>query len=46
MELWNAFLEDYNDNIQYWSLQKILRLFWYYCQDGRRAVDLEYYKEN
>ena len=37
-ELWNAFLEDYADEVFDWPLRLILELFWHYCQDGSKAV--------
>lgn len=39
MELWDAFLEDYRDRISDWPLRKILKVFWYYCQDGVKSVN-------
>jgi hypothetical protein len=36
--LWNAFIQDYRDEIFDWSIRTLLELFWYYCQDGNRAV--------
>ena len=38
MELWNAFLEDYGNEIHDWSPRLMLELFWEFCQDGNRAV--------
>ena len=38
MELWNAFLEDYANEIFNWSLRQTLEIFWHYCQDGNKAV--------
>jgi len=37
--LWEAFLEDYADEIFDWSLRLTLEIFWRYCQDGSKAVD-------
>jgi len=37
-ELWDAFIQDYANEIHDWSLRKTLKLFWHYCQDGCRAV--------
>lgn len=36
--LWDAFLEDYANEIFNWSLRYTLEIFWYYCQDGNKAV--------
>ena len=36
--LWEAFLEDYANEIFNWSLRYTLEVFWHYCQDGSRAV--------
>lgn len=36
--LWDAFLEDYKDEIIDWPLRFTLETFWYYCQDGDRKV--------
>lgn len=38
MLLWDAFLEDYGDEVFDWSLRLILELFWEYSQDGSKAV--------
>ena len=38
MLLWDAFIEDYGNEIHGWSLRTILRLFWHYCQDGSCQV--------
>jgi len=38
-EIWDAFIQDYTDEILGWPLRKTLKLFWYYCQDGCRAVN-------
>ena len=38
MLLWDAFLEDYRDEIFNWSPRQLLEIFWHYCQDGNRAV--------
>ena len=37
-ELWNAFIEDYGNEIHDWTLRLILELFWYYCEDGKFGV--------
>jgi hypothetical protein len=37
-EIWNAFLEDYRDEVFDWSLRLTLEVFWEYCQDGNKAV--------
>ncbi len=37
-ELWTAFLEDYGNEIRDWTPRQLLELFWYYCQDGSKAV--------
>lgn len=36
--LWEAFLEDYADEVFDWSLRFTLEIFWHYCQDGNKAV--------
>jgi len=36
--LWEAFLEDYANEIFDWPLRFTLEAFWHYCQNGRRAV--------
>ncbi len=38
MTLWDAFIEDYADEIHGWSLRLTLEIFWHFCQDGTRAV--------
>jgi len=38
MQLWDAFLEDYKDEIFDWSPRQLLEIFWHYCQDGSKAV--------
>lgn len=38
-ELWDAFIQDYGNEIFDWPLRRILKLFWYYCQDGCKAVE-------
>lgn len=38
MKLWDAFIEDYGLEILGWSPRRTLELFWYYCQDGQKAV--------
>ena len=38
-KLWDAFVQDYQDEISSWSTVKLLEIFWHYCQDGSRAVD-------
>ena len=38
MLLWDAFLEDYGNEVFDWSLRFTLEAFWHYCQDGSRAV--------
>ena len=38
MQLWDAFLEDYGNEIHDWAPRQLLEIFWYYCQDGSRAV--------
>ena len=38
MELWDAFIEDYGNEIHGWSTRLLLEIFWHYCQDGNRAV--------
>jgi len=37
--LWDAFLEDYAKETFDWSLRLTLEVFWYYCQDGNKAVN-------
>lgn len=37
-ELWNAFLEDYAEEVFDWSLRLTLETFFHYCQDGNRGV--------
>lgn len=39
--IWDAFLEDYEDEIENssWDLREILRVFWHYSQDGKKGVD-------
>ena len=44
MKLWDAFLEDYGNITFKYPLKDILELFWYYCQDGTRAVEAELIK--
>ncbi len=39
MQLWDAFLEDYERDTWDWTLRFTLEAFWYYCQDGSGAVD-------
>lgn len=36
--LWDAFLEDYGNEVFDWTLRFTLEAFWHYCQDGSRAV--------
>jgi hypothetical protein len=36
--LWDAFLEDYYEEIWDWSLRLTLEIFWHYCQDGQKGV--------
>lgn len=38
VELWDAFLEDYANEVFDWSLRLTLETFWHYCQDGSEAV--------
>lgn len=38
MKLWDAFLEDYGNEIHDWSPRVMLELFWEFCQDGNKAV--------
>ena len=38
MQLWDAFLEDYGNEIFNWSIRRTLELFWHYCQDGPKSV--------
>ena len=38
MELWNAFIEDYGQEIHGWSLRRTLQLFWHFCQGGPGEV--------
>jgi len=39
MELWEAFIEDYADEIHSWSMRRVLKIFWHYCEDGSKSVD-------
>ena len=36
--LWEAFIEDYADEIHNWSTRLLLEIFWHYNEDGSRAV--------
>ena len=36
--LWNAFLEDFGEEIWDWTLRETLEAFWYYCENGPEAV--------
>ncbi len=36
--LWNAFLEDFDQEIWDWTLRETLEAFWYYCENGPEAV--------
>ena len=38
MQLWDAFLEDYGNEIHDRTLRQLLEIFWHYCQDGSKAV--------
>lgn len=38
MLLWDAFLEDYNQEIWDWTLRETLETFWHYCQGGNKSV--------
>jgi len=38
MLLWDAFLEDYGNEIHDWTPRQLLEIFWHYCQDGSKAV--------
>jgi len=38
MELWNAFLEDYADEVFNWSLRQTLEIFWHYNENGSESV--------
>ena len=37
-ELWNAFIQDYQNELFDWSTRELLEIFWHYCQDGDKAV--------
>lgn len=37
-ELWDAFIQDYQNEIFNWSTRELLKIFWYYCQNGDKAV--------
>lgn len=43
--LWDAFLEDYDQEIWDWSLRQTLEAFWHYCQNGNLAV-MKWQEEN
>jgi len=43
--LWDAFLEDYANEVFNWSLRWTLEIFWHYCQDGKTSVK-EYMDEH
>ena len=36
--LWNAFLEDFDQEIWDWTLRETLEAFWCYCEYGSREV--------
>ena len=38
MKLWDAFLEDFNQEVWDWSLRQTLEAFWNYCDDGNKGV--------
>jgi len=38
MKLWDAFLEDYSEEIFNWSMRRTLELFWNYCSGGKADV--------
>ena len=42
--LWDAFLEDYANEIFDWTLRFTLEVFWHYCQDGSKGV-VEFLKD-
>ena len=44
-QLWDAFIQDYQNEIFDWSTRETLEIFWYYCQDGSKAV-FKLLKEN
>jgi len=43
MELWDAFVEDYKEEIHeppwFWTVRFMLKAFWHYCQDGKKGTD-------
>lgn len=39
MLLWEAFIEDYKEELPNWPLRFTLIAFWRYCQDGSREVE-------
>lgn len=41
MKLWEAFIEDYYDEIQSWPLDLTLELFWTYCNGGIECSEKE-----
>lgn len=46
MKLWDAFLEDYGNEIHDWSPRLMLELFWEFCQDGNKSVTEQLNKAN
>ena len=37
--IWDAFLEDYKEQIPDWSIRYLLEAFWHYNQDGSKTCD-------
>jgi hypothetical protein len=37
--LWDAFLEDYANELWDWTPRFMLEAFWHYCNDGNKAVN-------
>jgi len=38
LTLWDAFLENYNQEIRDWTLRETLEAFWHYCQGRNKSV--------
>ncbi len=38
MQLWDAFLDDYGNEIHDWTPRQLLEIFWHFCQDGNKSV--------
>ncbi|MCK5639851.1 MAG: hypothetical protein KAJ19_03610 [Gammaproteobacteria bacterium] len=36
--VWDAFLEDYAEEIFNWPIRVTLEAFWHYCRDGNKGV--------